>query len=79
MINTIAMYLGYAIIILSFGIGILFICAFFIAKIEDGLPHFIGYRGLMKMDDKHFERWIETLRYMREKRITKYSKRDLKC
>ena len=79
MINTIAMYLGYTIMILSFLIGIFLICAFFLARVEEGLPHFIGYRSLMKMNDEHFERWIKTLRHMREKRITKYSKRDLKC
>lgn len=79
MLNTIAIYLGYSIMILSFFVGIVFVCAFFLAKVEDRLPHFIGYKSLMKMNDKRFERWIETLRYMREKKITKYSKRDLKC
>ena len=79
MLSTIAMYLGYATMILSFLVGIVFICAFFLAKIEDSLPHFIGYKGLMKMNDERFERWIETLRYMREIKITKYTKRNLKC
>lgn len=78
-VDSIAMYLGYSVMILSFLVGVIFICTFLLAKIGDKFPHFIGYKSLMKMNDYRFERWVETLRYMREKRITKYSKRDLKC
>ena len=77
--ENIIFYIGLAVVVLSFFVGIVFICAFFIAKAGDRFPHFIGYKSLMKMDDERFERWIETLKYMRKKKITKYTKEGLKC
>jgi len=58
-------------------VGFFFIAAVILARIEDGLPYFIGYKGLMRKDDEKFEQWIKTLRYMRQKKISKYEKNAL--
>jgi len=76
--DNIALYVGYFVFAVSFVVGFVFLVAVILAKIEDGLPYFIGYKGLLKKDDRHFEKWIETLRYMREKKISKYIKDGLK-
>jgi len=63
--NTIAMYIGYVVIIGIFLIGAIMTILVIAARLQDKIPYFIGYRALMKKSDEDFEKWIDALRYVR--------------